>query len=116
MNNRGSIPLLVLLLAGVAWGETSTLALRGYELVQPINLNPYAPGPSVAPEDKPTYVVEVTSVCVKSSGYVFTSNPPIIPCEKWEPQYVVAGIGFRSKDQADDMAESLNEAHRRRVK
>lgn len=119
-------PLLVLLLAGVAWGETSTLEFRdhelvepvrpGYALVQPINLNPYAPGPYVAPEDKLTYVVEVTSVCVKSSGYVLTSNPPIIPCEKWESQYAVAGIGFWSKDQADDMAEALNQAHRRRVK
>lgn len=136
------IPLLLILLAGVAWGETSTLELHGRELVQPFYdapedkpTNPEKKdmcgedklcaigyidtrNPHWIPviEDKPTYVVEVSSVCVKTAGIVLTSNPPIVPCEKWKTQYTVAGIGFWSKEQADDMAEALNEAHRRRVK
>lgn len=145
------IPLLVLLLAGVAWGETvctdktvggkwvsssctsngieplivyqmdrayvpaitdtlqltaedgygsSTLELKGRELVQPINRFPYA-----IPEDKPTYVVmhgttTATRIMVERIGARVEAR---VPCGN-------------DDETCSDLAEALNQVRRRRVK
>lgn len=137
------IPLLVLLLAGVASGcesickqkyvddvpvdiscssncGTSTLELRGRELVQPFNRFPYA-----IPEDKPTYVVKVTTnaacnICEKGKVCINNSG-----CGKERHSLLADKMGewaFACHGDKEncawvyDLAESLNQAHRRRVK
>lgn len=99
---------------------SSTLELKGRELVQPINRFPYA-----IPEDEPTYVVEVTTnaacntcekgkVCINDSG-----------CGKERHSLLADKMGewaFACHGDKEncawvyDLAESLNEAYRRRVK
>ena len=100
------IPLLVLLVAGVAWGETSTLELRDHELVQPVRpVYETLEMKNFRWDDKPTYVVmhgttTATRIMVERIGARVEAR---VPC----------GNDYET---CSDLAEALNQARRRRVK
>lgn len=88
------IPLLLILLSGVAWGEV------------PYSPDPYNPTyPVDIIEQSPTYVVEVSSSAAPrySVERLFAQKDARVPC----------GDDYET---CRDLAEALNEAHRRRMK